>query len=179
MLYYRKEWTEDDKKLYWSKSQRQRLECSDGTARKFSQTEVALLTDSHKVDLFQVTISTPSNLAAAGVTVKVFPISSEDDTLSWQEKTKGEMIICYRDGKVYLSYLEYWQPFAVRTAQSTFASTTKTWEAGCFTPTPSYTLRWRDLPADLLVPVQLPNNEDVVRELNNVLTERVLGHFLM
>ena len=129
------------------------------------------------MELFPAAITSIVDLTAGGITVKVFPTSSDDDTISWQENTKGQMMLCYRDGRVYLSHLEYWQVYAVKTAQSTFASTTETWEAGSFTPTASYTLRWQDLPQQLLVNASRISNEDVVQVLTTATTAVVFGKY--
>lgn len=114
-MYCTKEWTQGERDLYWDKSQVERLIGSD-------------------VEISRATGSWQPNPTATSITVKVFPIPSDNDTVSWQESTDGNLNLCYRDGRVYLDWLEYWQPYAVKTEQSTFASTTQTWQPGILNP---------------------------------------------
>lgn len=116
------------------------------------------------------TAERPPDEMHIGVTVKVFTVPSKNDTMSWQEDTEGSNILCYRDGHVYLGWLEDWQPHATRTGQSSFAHTTETWLEGSYKRAPSYTLKRRDLPADALAQTQVPNNnnEGVVQCLDYV-----------
>lgn len=69
---------------------------------------------------------------------------------------------------MYLDWLDKWQAYAQRTSRSTFASSTQTWQPGTFIPTPSYAVHWRDLPAHLMPPQQLPDNEKVVQALDDI-----------
>jgi hypothetical protein len=105
-----------------------------------------------------------------GAIVKVFTVARENDKVSWQENTMGDSIFCYRDGRVYLGWLEDWQPYATRTAQSSFARTTETWSEWSYVKTPSYTLNWRDLPADELAQAEVlnNNNEEVWQALDDI-----------
>lgn len=167
MSYYAKRWTENEKQLYWAKSQTQRLD--DGTAGNVLEIGVALLIHFMlKAASCLVTASVPPPQSLASITVKVFPQSSDNDTVSWQEDTKGEIVLCYRDGRVYLHWLACWLPHAVRTAQSPFAGTIQTWDAREVTPTPSYTVRWRDLSEAFLARRQRRNHEEVVRTLDQI-----------
>lgn len=127
------------------------------------------------VEVSRATGSWQPNPTATSITVKVFPIPSDDDTVPYQENTDGNLSLCYRDGRVDLDWLEYWQHYAVKTEQSTFASTTQTWQPGIFTPTPS----WRDIPAELLALRQLRNNEVVVHALGHVSNGMPLGQALL
>ena len=94
------------------------------------------------------------------ITAKVIPTPSEKDTVSWQGDTDSSKIPCYRDGRVYLGWLENWQPYATRTEQSSFAFTIASWPDGPYVATPSYTLNWRNLPVDELAKALVPSNSD-------------------
>ena len=116
----------------------------------------------------------PNDEMLLGVTVKIFTMPSENDTVSWQEDTDGKIILCYRDGRIYFGWLEDWQPYATRTAQSSSAHMTKTWSEGSYTEAPSYTLNWRDLPANVLARAEFANrnNEEVWQGLDDVWNKR-------
>lgn len=122
------------------------------------------------VSLATVARPGPPDEMHIGVTVKVFTVPSANDTVSWQEDNDDSSILCYRDGRVYLGWLGSWQPYAKRTAQSSFAHTTETWLEGSYKKAPSYTLKWRDLPADVLAQAEVPNNnnEGLLQRLDDV-----------
>lgn len=74
------------------------------------QVHNALLTGLFEVDIHRATVSTLPNPTVLSITVKVFPTSIDNDTISWQENTEGQLILCYRDGEACAHWLEYWQP---------------------------------------------------------------------
>ncbi len=124
------------------------------------------LTSSFPVAWFRSTAAAwGQQIQAAGITVKIFPTPSANDTISWQERTTGKLLLCYRGGALYLNWLSQWQPHAVRTAQSTFAGTTLT---GNFVPTASYTLGFQNLPMDLQTPWLGQTNEIAVLTLHQL-----------
>ncbi len=124
------------------------------------------LTSSFPVASFHLAAATQTQpFPAIGITVKIFPTPSANDTVSWQENTTGKLILCYRGGALYLNRLDQWQPYAERANQSTFAGTTQT---GSFIPTASYTLRFENLPMHLQTAWLLPNNELAVQTLHQL-----------
>lgn len=75
-------------------------------------------------------------------------------------------MLCDREGKVYLGWLEDWQPYAEKTPQSSFASSASSTSIGSYglkAPTPSYAICWRDIPVELLAhaAVRYNSNEEV------------------
>ena len=107
-------------------------------------------------------------LNAIGITGKIFRTASDNDIISWQEDTKGNLFLHYRDGAFHCSKLNKWQEYAQRTAVSSFACTCPTSDAGppIFTPTPSYQVRYGDIPESSRVFLQLPNINRVVTALH-------------
>ena len=146
------------------------IPCALEIVRVWQQTSsimvLAPLTSSFPVAWFRSTAAAwTQQIQAAGITVKIFPTPSANDTISWQENTTGKLILCYRGGALYLNRLSQWQPHADRTDQSTFAGTTQT---GSFIPTASYTLRFENLPMDLQKPWLGQTNEIAVLTLHQL-----------
>ena len=103
------------------------------------------------------------NPTVTPVTVRVFPISTDYDVILWPETTQGNLIVCYRDGAVYLDNLDTWEPYAEKTALRTFVTGTQPSEPGAVISTPSYVVYWRHLPALQLARQRLLDNEKVVQ----------------
>ena len=114
------------------------------------------------------------NPTVTPVTVRVFPISTDYDVISWPEITQGNLIVCHRDGAVYLDNLDIWEPYAEKTALRTFAMGTQPSEPGAVISTPSYVVYWRHLPALQLARQRLLNNEKVVQGLDMAWKEMAL-----
>ena len=106
------------------------------------------------------------------VTVRVFPITTDYDVISWPEGTLGNLILCYRDGTAYLDNLDEWEPYAEKAALSTFATGTQPSEPGASIPIPSYVIYWRHLPALQLARRRFLDNEKVVQAVDTAWKDR-------
>ena len=115
-----------------------------------------------------------------GMTARIFRPASDDDIISWQEDTKGNLFLYYRQGVFCLAQLNHWQEYAQRTAISTFARTTSTPTPGDETsiPTPSYQVRYGDIPEPSRMFLQLPTTDSVALAFYQTLTAPPgpLGH---
>ncbi|CAF9930400.1 hypothetical protein IMSHALPRED_008162 [Imshaugia aleurites] len=160
MINYGTDWSDIEMVVFMNKSQTQRLQDAESRA-----SEIFNAGDTISTSLFQmdprrsIAFQQPRpNETVIPNTVRIFPISSDNDTISWQENTEGDQILCYRDGTVYFDWLSHWRKYAKITPESTFATTALA--------TASYTVRWRDLSAHIMASMRFENNEDVVQALN-------------
>ena len=125
-----------------------------GYAKRFFQPDNNLLTHLFEAEYHtmalkkRVSNGLPVDLDAIGITCRIFRPDSDDDIISWQENPKGNLLLHYRDGAFCFGKLNEWQEYAQRTEVSSFAFDRSKLDAGplVFTPTPSYQVRYGDIP---------------------------------
>ena len=168
MLYSGKPWQEEDRIRYWSKTHTERLALSEGSARTSSKLDVFVLTfKAHDFGSLMASFGRPS-LLVISITVIIFHTPSDDDIIEWEENTNGHLILYHRYGNVYFAWLQHWEAYGERTPASTTASATPTVEPANSTATASFRVRWSDIPPEISMFRQLPDNERVLEVLNEM-----------
>lgn len=104
----------------------------------------------------------PEPQVGFGINVKIFRTPSDNDIISWQENTRGDIFLYHRFGAFRFGRLHRWQEHAQRTAVSTFAWTTEIPGPQRYTPTASYQIRYGDIPEPERMYLQLPTIDSVV-----------------
>ena len=136
----------------------------------FLQSDINLLTQNAEVYTCGMAIDVLgfyglwANRKAITMTGTIFRTASDDDLISWQENTLGNLFMHYRDGTFRFSRLKCWQPYAVRTAVSSFARASTRPDPGPadYVPTPSYQTRYRYIPEFLRGDMLFPTIDSVV-----------------
>ena len=167
-MYQGQPWTVDAVESFWQRTHEERLEACASTARNSSN--LISLTQKAEVQTCAMAIDVlrfyglAANLQAVTMTGKIFRTASDDDTISWQEHTLGDLFLYYRDGEFRLSRLSHWGPFAQRTALSSFARASTRPNPGNadYISTPSCQVRYGDIPEPLRMYLHFPTIDSVV-----------------
>ena len=117
-----------------------------------------------------------------GINVRIFRTASDDDIISWQEHTKGDLFLYYRHGVFRFTKLNRWREYAQRTLISTFARmrTLPTSGRVGYIATPSYQVRYGDIPEPSRVILQVLTIDDVMLACYSTFTNpfAVLGPYI-
>ena len=101
------------------------------------------------------------------ITVRIFRSRREDDIIKWQDQTKGNLALYYRDGAIHFGWLHLWELCGEWTKRSTFAKTS-TSANGILIPTGSWQVIWRNIPADDKFFQRFSDNEHVVQAFDEL-----------